>query len=319
MTKDAPPLLPFDPTWLDRWRLLSVEERRERNARRLREHVRSFDSLSQEPCSGSGETPHGVVYCHVPKTGGTSIEQVLARHYRPHDLLHVNGPIWARNPYTLFKRGADDPARILMGHYDLADPIYQWTASPCVHLLVLREPVARIVSYYHYVRRRRRHPLNTVARRTEICDFAAHPDVPEGRDGQTRRLAGTIGAGPREVSRADFDFALGALTRCFTIVGVTERFSQLMATLEKLLGLKEPFGYPRNRAPTAPVISERERETLSALNTHDTALYQSALAMAIERDESLSLDAAAIQNHVARNRRWCELVGADAEGEATDR
>ena len=302
-------LLPFAEDWIEQWLSQPPERRRERNRARVDEHGQSFSDLLERPARLNDQAVGSIVYCHVPKTGGTSLEQALARNYRPHDVLHINGPVWQRNPYTLFKRGIDQPSQIVMGHYHLGDPLYQWLPTPITHVTLLRDPVERVVSYYHYVRRRRPHPLHAMAHSADIAEFLQRPEVVEARNGQVRRLSGIVNeGGARNLTPADVDFAMKSLERDFSFVGVTEQFDAFLATGERLLAWPEPFAKPANRADRPNPVSDRDREAIAAENLEDQRLFERAKKLVAKQNAALGLNDDELTAFRRRAARWSQSL-----------
>ncbi|KAA3638837.1 MAG: hypothetical protein DWP95_11730, partial [Proteobacteria bacterium] len=91
-----------------------------------------------------------VVFSHVPKTGGTTLETILAKNHRLSDVLHLNAPEFKRYPdiLTLKKK----PPRFICGHHPLHSPLYRYLPrAPLFHITMVREPVSRVLSYYNYI------------------------------------------------------------------------------------------------------------------------------------------------------------------------
>jgi hypothetical protein len=121
--------------------------------------------------------PTPAVFLHVPKTAGTAIRDALARQLGPALLWYRQIPLTPEQAPGLrqfhdLEQLSQDPGlladvRVLGGHFPV------WRLPPSLQarrpllLAVLREPVARVLSFYAFVQRETDHPLHTlVAGRT---------------------------------------------------------------------------------------------------------------------------------------------------------
>ena len=131
-------LLPVSENALKRWYQLLPEQRSELNKQMLARQVipyrRLVRRLSKYPLGRLGG--FHVVFFHIPKTGGTTLEHVLAKNYPIDSLQHINAPELDSNPFRSCRNGK--LVRVLMGHYELNDVFYQWLNRRTVHITMLR-------------------------------------------------------------------------------------------------------------------------------------------------------------------------------------
>jgi hypothetical protein len=81
-------------------------------------------------------------FLHIPKTGGASFEQILARELGDEFAVHPMHDYYCF-PETLAER------RIIAGHMPFA--LFGWERRPRIVLTILRSPIDRVISNYRYI------------------------------------------------------------------------------------------------------------------------------------------------------------------------
>ena len=183
---------------------------------------------------------HTLVFTHIPKAAGTTLDSILE------DIAAADGLNWLRVMGTLYGQflGPGKPdtlaelddlsdealsaAQFLTGHIPFG--VHERIEGKCFYITILREPASRLVSHFRYGVER-----GGWSAATAIEDLL--------RDGllidnpQTRQLAGLRDLGAK-CTPATLERALSNLESHYGIVGVTERFDQV---LKALIGL---YGWP---------------------------------------------------------------------------
>lgn len=255
---------------------------------------------TEAPAEDAG--PPRIVFLHIMKTAGTSLRSRLEQ-------LAAGEPIWRREADGL--PGSADPAtlrryRVIMGHFTIADALH--VPPPRRIFTVLREPMARLVSFYHFLHRHRAEVVAArgmerprIARDCTLEAFLAHPD-PGIRDAlqnvMTRTLAGDwrvigrdryapVWGGPAEAISGP-ELLARAMTNLFALdyVAFVERLEEDRPKLMKALGLPDPGPLGReNTAETEndmleprppPVVTPAAERLLLRLTDLDRLLYRLA-------------------------------------------
>jgi len=183
--------------------------------------------------SNPGVRPEAVIHVHVPKTAGTSLNEILLRNHAPDAVLqiaiHEMGKLLALSPDDRRK------VKVLMGHLQYGVARHLPQAS--VYVAVLRDPAPRIFSFYRFILRTDTHPLHQkfVSAGLSFGGFlrCALDDAGirlEIDNGQTRRLAGQMLI-PAVDYRTMFATAMRNIAMPEMIIGTTERFEALLYTL----------------------------------------------------------------------------------------
>jgi hypothetical protein len=206
-----------------------------------------------------------IVSVHIPKTGGVSFREVLAKLAEGRMVQDYDDRPLA--PRTLWRaarerlRSARLPpgTRVVHGHFVASK---YWRGYRDARFVTwLRDPVERLASHYHYWQREP-DPRNPTCRRLleerlSLEQFAA---LPEMRDVHARFLGGM----PVEA---------------FAFVGLTEAFDEGMALFARLFGAELPPGAPRRNANPERRgerydIEPTVRRAIAARNRADLALYE---------------------------------------------
>ena len=249
----------------------------------------SLIGLMRDPC---------IVFLHLPKTGGWTLRATLRYKYpsRTHHLYNTPQPQEAIR--KLAPTELRD-ARVVTGHVPYG--IHRHIPQQCEYITLLREPVARVVSMYHYIRT---HPKHGFFHRDELArsgigleQFIRTATDPGLDNLQTRmisgRKAGEVLARASngrtwvapKLDQEDLEAAKRNLER-FLVVGLTERFDESFILIRRALGWRLPMYETHNVAkgprpeppPAAAIELIRERNQLDLeLYDHARDLFSAAV------------------------------------------
>lgn len=243
-----------------------------------------------------GHDPAGelLVFVHIPKTAGTTLNAILAHRYRTaavHEIM-MRGMSLIVPGRTLMPRPLVSSSKLrrlrsalaqqpepqaIHGHFDMS--LARLLPASAQYVTLLRDPVERAISHYYHYRNLAGDPVHAMALRSTLAQWVSACGLVEMDNGQTRRLAGEMGLPAGEVSAATLDKAKSNLAGRFAVVGLTERFEESQILLHRALGWPYCRYRRRNVAAGRPRRSEVGRDALAVVehcNRFDLELYRFA-------------------------------------------
>jgi hypothetical protein len=243
--------------------------------------------------SGGGDPAPLIVVYHIQKTGGTSLRRVVRANLPAADVEVIpNIPPSARTPAGLLDwhrewyESLDEGRRVrlccVMSHW--AGYLLPALDRPAEALALVREPVDRTLSYYHFKQRRRgpERPLEPLERLYETGAEGRVELMAQLCNWQSRALLSVF----HDVSELEPSAGPGAgadlwrerlreLVEHVFLVGVQDRFEQYVDVLARRYGWKAfvPQSKVNPQRPPLSEVSAELRETMLAYNWLDTELY----------------------------------------------
>lgn len=248
------------------------------------------------------------VFSHVPKTGGTSVEYILAKNFLPAEVLHVNAPDLLQLPEVISMK--KQMPKLLCGHHPMHGILYQLLKDqPVFHFTMLRDPIDRVISYYNYVKGKSDHPMHKHAAKQSLQAFFHDNPSPELRNGQSKRFSGHLHSGVIDDAGL-IDISIEVMNTCFSLVLTTCLFDQGLLLLKNRLNLTDLFYQNKNISAKYIKKSQLDDGTLNLITEHnqaDTALYQWAKKHCLELINS-EIDQTTLNQFKADNLTWQSLV-----------
>jgi hypothetical protein len=237
-----------------------------------------------------------IIFLHLPKTGGVTLRRTLKWKYAPRMLNFetLTKPAESLAEVPLSERRN---LRVLTGHLQYG--VHEYLPQRCEYITLLREPIARVVSYYYYILGHPKHWRHEELVRSGMSleEFVrTSPDRGVEND-QTRMIAGR-GAGELDagtLGREALEDAKRNL-ESFLVVGLTERFDESFILIRRALGWRVPLYVTANVSTRPKPASAIALELIRERNQLDLELYEFAgelLSAAVEREgESLRREVA---------------------------
>lgn len=254
------------------------------------------------PTGRAGGGLERVIFLHVPKAAGTTLNRVIENQYPPESVLAIDPARQeaALEEFKCLPPSEREKIRLLRGHIGYGLHIY--LPSPVTYITILRDPVDRVLSHYYYLRTHLERgstfadrPWLQDAGRMSLTDYVRFGRSADLRNGQTKLLAGRMdGWGVDSTPPLDEEGLLQAARRNLHeglgVVGLAERFDETLVLLKRRLGWKTPIYVSRNRTEGRPPKTQLPRETLEILeeqNALDLELYRDANVVFLDaiRDE----------------------------------
>ena len=252
------------------------------------------------------ERETAVIFLHIPKTAGTTLIEIIERHYLPRYRYHLGA--LAQKAIAEFKTFSEErrgDTQLFYGH--MAYGLHDYFPQGATYFTVLRHPVERVISFYYFVRRNDKHYLHdfSLEETTDLATFAqsGHTNVTDNF--QVRLVSGIWDDVPfGGLTEEHLALAKQVLREKIEVFGLTERFD------ETLLFLKDAFGWPniwyrsrnvtKNR-PQQEAISAEMLQSIAEQNHWDMELYAYA--------QTLFAEQVAARGRSFQRRLWWLRVG----------
>lgn len=233
----------------------------------------------------NGDPPF--LFLHIPRTAGTTLNRLLERHFPPESVLSL----YSREDFA--RHAAIDPdhlarLRLIEGHVLLDDyERFTFYGAPVRAFTFLREPVARVVSEYHFLRTWPKQHLYQllVEQGISLSQYVTSDHKLlryKGSNFMTRVLSGLD---PDHRPDEALDLAKANLRDRFVVFGLAEAFDASLLLLADALGLTDLLYERQNvlRRPPATRATDGERELVASRNRLDTALFEYATDLFAQR------------------------------------
>lgn len=249
--------------------------------------------------SKSNQQEKTVIFLHIPKAAGTTLNMIFKRQYEPPAIYEIR-PDYLKASIDEFKKLPSkhrEKIRILRGHIGFG--LHNFLPQPSTYITIMRNPVDRVISHYYYIRTLLENGIDFSnrpwfhdARYMCLKDYVRYGKSPDLRNGQTKLLSGEIegwwGAETDAVqySTTMLETAKNNLKDYFAVVGLSERFDETLILLRRIFDWKMPFYVPHNLAKNRPLRKDISKDIMDAIekcNELDIELYRYAKEMFEDR------------------------------------
>ena len=261
----------------------------------------------REATTGRSMRGETLIFLHIPKAAGTTMRTIIERQYRRGEIYAIYEKTRAYHSMADFDRLTDQDKskiRVYMGHISYG--LHRRIAGRATYFALMRDPVDRVISYYHHVMSR---GYRFKGSKISLLKFFSLKNR-ELDNYQTRILSGVAvpyGACTEEMLRT----AIDNIEKNFVLVGLAERFDESLLMIAKHMGWTS-LGYAdeggsKNR-PSKEHFSRTELDMIRNRNRLDMILYAYAKRLferkrqeaGVEMDQALL----SLQQDKASFRRW---------------
>ncbi len=301
------------------WFSLSTEERTSANNKIIDEKIIRWNNLinrSQRVDSGNKGNFH-ILFPHIPKTGGTTLDYIIAKNYKVDFVYRANANSIERNLASIYKMHNNFKVhRTLMGHFQPSDYLYQLLdRKKLVQLVLLRNPVSRVISYYDYSRSSPNHPKYRLAKRMSLADFVNSPQIDDVCNGQTYRILGWLKDNYWQnhpySNEAVLELAKTQLMTRYSMFGVTEQYDLFLLMAQRLLGWQDIYYQRKNKSNVKTdkgAIDDDTKTLILDKNSLDMALYQFINKKLAVRSKQLGISDKQISYFQTKNNSYSDLL-----------
>lgn len=222
---------------------------------------------------GHNKTNKLVIYMHIPKTGGGTLNSILKKQYQETEVVR-NGGFWGDK--ARWKNHFSDKEmqnlQCIRGHFPFG--IHEQFPKTSTYCTMLRHPVERVISLYYHIVTSPQNRMYQKAKNLNIKQFL-EKDVfnIQTKNLQTRQVSG--GGSP------DLQLAKENLKTYFSVVGITEMYNESLFIMSQELGWDNlNINYKKKHVNpnrlTKDQLSEDVIDLIKKNNQLDMELYQFA-------------------------------------------
>ena len=227
------------------------------------------------------------LFLHIPRTAGTTLNCLLERHFPPEAVLSL----YSRADFDRHAHMDGESLsrlRLIQGHVLLGDyERFTLYDMPVRVFTFLREPVARVISEYHFLRTWPESQMYALLN-GEGISLAQYVTSDhrllryKGSNFMTRVLSGLD---PAERPEEALATAMANLRDRVAFFGLTESFNASLLVLAEAMGLGDLLYERQNvlRRPQKERADGAERELVAERNSLDAALYAYGVRLFEER------------------------------------
>ena len=221
-----------------------------------------------------------IIFLHIEKTAGTSISNLIAKAHDPEAMLRIGS---TPELMQILSKPSGKRYTAIMGHLFYGMHLFGLTYHPYAYYTMLRDPVDRLVSQYHYIRRTPGHHLHQLVN-TNNLSLEQFARTNHHANQQVIRLGFHIHHhGNRfEIGHTDKDILVTAkhtLVHGVKHFGIYEHFDESIDRLSALIGVSINAIPQENVSFNRQKVADLDRSTLDLIrqgNALDMALYEFA-------------------------------------------
>lgn len=259
-----------------------------------------------------------VFFLHLPKTGGTTMRRVLGRQYHNARCYEIGEDV--TGDIRSFRDRCWDTHNaptLVQGHMSYG--LHRFLPGPSTYVTLLRDPLRRALSDYHYVTSTPNHPIHKHVKDLNLRQYFESGITGQLSNGMVRLLSGdNLPNDPgvpsnRAMERADLKRAREHLYNGFAAAGLQERFDETLILFRRRLGWRWPFYVRENVTTRAYRIKETDPEDLARirdLNRLDIELHESVRTVF---DDAISREGIGFRRELAMFRILNPVWGFLAE------
>ncbi|MFC1664885.1 sulfotransferase family 2 domain-containing protein [Pseudomonadota bacterium] len=226
-------------------------------------------------------TKRSLFFLHIPKTGGTTLKNILSSKYPDECIYNIEGSVnecienLQKIPKELLSK-----YELVQGHMSFG--LHQLFPQESNYFAMMRDPLDRAISDYYFLRTNIHHHLHKQVSAMSMTSYMQSEMTSQLSNGQTRLLSGDckdsqIGIPSiRKLEVSDLEKAKKNIRDHFSFVGLQEMFDETLLLLSKNYGWGYPFYIATNitrKRPALENISPSDKAVIQNQNRLDFALY----------------------------------------------
>ena len=223
-----------------------------------------------------------LIFQHIPKTAGTTLSFIVARHFDEDEIFHIRNPQQMKGPaysphfgsleqFTALVPEEKNRYRCIIGHMHFG--VHRHVNASSEYIAFIRDPVKRVISQYgQYVRMIKAGDINGEPPTLEQF-LSAKPAVMNNH--QTRFISGRNFT--EHTPESCYEKALENIEAHFAFVGLVERFDESLVLLSSKMDWQNATYVKRNTGIYRPSLQDVPPSLLEKIheaNQWDHRLHQ---------------------------------------------
>lgn len=217
-----------------------------------------------------------IIFLHIGKASGSSFRKILKRVYSTRNIFEVSAKGKGNEEILSIPLNKRKKLGLVAGHMYFG--IHELLSEGAKYIVILRNPLQRSFSNYHYIRENPNHWLH---KKITSEGYSYSDYLKSDLNDQTRNHMCMVIAGHRKedgpCTEATLEKALQNIENHFAAVGITERFDDSLLLFKKKLNWQDyPVFFIKNKTfdgKKKPKVTPDEKALFDELNALDNKLY----------------------------------------------
>ena len=245
-----------------------------------------------------------LIFIHIPKTGGSTLHQIIGRQYNSRSILNVKNSREA-DQFKALPLKEKHKTKVLKGHMAFGYHKAFSTPDTVGYITMLRHPIDRVISNYYFILNRKNHHTHTklIANNYSLKDYVTSGVIANAENAQVRLLSNNIYAPHGECTPKMLGQAKENLDRYFSVVGINSMFDASVLLMKNELNWQIPLYTRENVAKQKILRSDIDEETLQVIkkyNALDIELFEWAT---LRLEKQIAAEGPAFQKQLHRFKK----------------
>ena len=216
-----------------------------------------------------------LIYVHIPKTGGSTLQSILIRQYGKNHFFRIN----RRNTLADFLEVDKTNINLLVGHFPFDYHKHFNESNNIQYLSLIREPVSRLISNYYHILSRPNNPHHQALteQTNNIKEFVEQDINKKTENCYVRFFSNNIDTPHNSCTKQMLEKAKKNIEQYFPIVGITEMYDESLIMMKNHYQWEQPYYAKKNKARIKynikTDIDEDSINTIKQYNQLDIELY----------------------------------------------
>jgi hypothetical protein len=219
-----------------------------------------------------------LIYIHIPKTGGSTLQGIINREYGLENVFNVMSNRHAQEYIDSIENKVIQ-VDIIKGHMVFGHHNSFPNPEKVSYFTMLRDPIKRIISNYYFILKQDNHRLNKTLKENNysLKDYVESGVVANAENAQVRLLSDNIDAPHGGCTREMLEIAKRNIEERFAVTGINELFDASLLLMQEAYNWKTPFYTRKNVTGHGVKVEDLDKDTLAAIkkyNALDIELYE---------------------------------------------